>query len=158
MGWVKIRPGWGNFGSCLGLIQQCLFNFGYISSFWFICFLICPLCVCVCICAYTRYCTVVPQIMHHLSMRFQKYVVSPKQGHPICTYFFRSQWDMYCMYRYVLIRRPLSQVCLSLKQYFEAHLAIKVQQMQRLATLTSRDAPQLSTPGYKVSFLLYLYF
>ncbi|KAK3855993.1 hypothetical protein Pcinc_037639 [Petrolisthes cinctipes] len=48
-----------------------------------------------------------------------------------------------------VVWQMVKQVCLSLKQYFEAHLAIKVQQMQRLATLTSRDVPQLSTPGYK---------
>ncbi|XP_063852403.1 protein mahjong-like [Scylla paramamosain] len=41
--------------------------------------------------------------------------------------------------------QTVKQVCLSLKQYFEAHLALKVQHLQRISSIH----PQPSTPPYK---------
>ncbi|KAG0717965.1 DDB1- and CUL4-associated factor 1 [Chionoecetes opilio] len=49
--------------------------------------------------------------------------------------------------------QTVKQVCLSLKQYFEAHLALKVQHLQRIASAH----PQPSTPPYKVRRDLPLY-
>lgn len=45
-----------------------------------------------------------------------------------------------------MVWQTVKQVCLSLKQYFEAHLALKVQHLQRI----SSAHPQPSTPPYKV--------
>lgn len=48
-----------------------------------------------------------------------------------------------------MVWQTVKQVCLSVKHYFEAHLALKVQHLQRIAIREHGSAPQHSTPSYK---------
>ncbi|XP_042233181.1 DDB1- and CUL4-associated factor 1-like isoform X2 [Homarus americanus] len=49
----------------------------------------------------------------------------------------------------VLMWQTVKQVCLSVKHYFESHLALKVQHLQRLTVREHGSAQQHSSPAYK---------
>ncbi|XP_069954459.1 DDB1- and CUL4-associated factor 1 isoform X2 [Cherax quadricarinatus] len=49
----------------------------------------------------------------------------------------------------VMMWQTVKQVCLSIKHYFEAHLALKVQHLQRMTTRDHSSGSQHSSPAYK---------
>ncbi|XP_037787804.1 DDB1- and CUL4-associated factor 1-like [Penaeus monodon] len=49
----------------------------------------------------------------------------------------------------VMMWQTVKQVCLSVKHYFEAHLALKVQHLHRMTVREHGTAPQHATPAYK---------
>lgn len=52
----------------------------------------------------------------------------------------------------VMMWQTVKQVCLSVKHYFEAHLALKVQHLHRMTVREHGTAPQHATPAYKVMY------
>ncbi|XP_045592947.1 DDB1- and CUL4-associated factor 1 isoform X3 [Procambarus clarkii] len=49
----------------------------------------------------------------------------------------------------VMMWQTVKQVCLSIKHYFEAHLSLKVQHLQRMTAREHSSASQHSSPAYK---------
>ncbi|XP_076063100.1 lisH and WD40 domain-containing protein mahjong isoform X2 [Oratosquilla oratoria] len=64
---------------------------------------------------------------------------------------FQDVWeqDMVDEPNELMMWQTVKQVCLSVKHYFEAHLALKVQHLQRMTIREQGSTPQHATPAYK---------